>query len=373
MKVKTAYSQKHNIQDIITDIKEQIGTFSAKLIQFYSSSSIDSTKISEAIYKAFNNTPCIGATTAGEIFSGKMLDKSIVVMALGDQVVQDCKIEVLENINQGTQVVDDAFESFEQYFGVNASNFDPRKYVGIALVDGLSNQEEKIYERIGDLTNMNFVGGSAADEYSFGKTYVYANGKAYNNAAVIAIIKSNTEFSILKTQSFKGTGQKVKITDVDEEKRIVHRINNNNAKEEYFKLINEDDDIVNTEISFKYALGLKIGENDYLVRSPFKIIDNSILFACSLMKGVEYEIVKSQNIVEITQKDLQDTIRKMNNEVSAIVCFNCGFRQLELKENNQLDDYGKIFKDIPTAGFNCYGEYYIGHINQSAVMLLFGE
>ncbi len=371
MKVKIAYSQKNNIPDIITDIKEQIGTFSAKFIQFYASSTIDSKQISEAIYKAFNNTPCIGATTAGEIFSGKILDKSIVVMALGDKVVQDCKIEVLENINKGTQVVDDAFTSFEKYFGVSASEFDPKKYVGIALVDGLSNQEEKVYERMGDLTNMFFAGGSAADEYSFGKTYVYANGKVYNNAAVLAIIKSNTEFSILKTQSFKGTGQKVKITDVDEEKRIVHGINNNNAKEEYFKLINEDDDIVNTEISFRYALGLKIGENDYLVRSPLKLIDNSILFACSLMKDIEYEIIKSQNIVETTKQDLKDAINKMGNEASAILCFNCGFRQLELKEKNQLDDYGKIFKDIPTVGFNCYGECYIGHINQSAVMIIF--
>ncbi len=371
MKVKIAYSQKNNIPDILTDIKEQIGTFSAKLIQFYASSTIDNTKISEAIYKAFNNTPCIGATTAGEIFSGKMLDKSIVVMALGDQIIEDCKIEVLENINQGTQVVDDAFASFEQYFGVSAADFDPRKYIGIALVDGLSNQEEKLYDRIGDLTNMYFAGGSAADEYSFGKTYVYANGKAYNNAAVLAIIKSNTEFSILKTQSFKGTGQKVKITDVDEDNRIVHGINGNNAKEDYLNFVNQHDDVVHTEVSFRYALGLKIGENDYLVRSPFRFIDNSILFACSLMKDVEYEIIETQNIVETTKKDLQDTIKKMDNEASAILCFNCGFRQLELKEKNQLDDYGKIFKDIPTVGFNCYGECYIGLINQSAVMIIF--
>ncbi len=369
MKVKIAYSQKNNISDIITDVKEQIGTFNSKLIQFYASSTIDSKKISEEMYKAFNNTPCIGATTAGEIFSGKMLDKSIVVMVLGDQIVQDCKIEVLENINQGTKVVDDAFESFEQYFGVSASDLDPKKYVGIALVDGLSNQEEKIYERIGDLTNIYLVGGSAGDDLMYEKTYVYANGKSYNNAAVLTIIRCVNEFDVIKTQSFKEIGKKVKITKADEEKRIVYTINNENATDLYTKILGKENE--KPEALFpKYAFGLKIEQNNYLVRSAVKTIDKSIMFGCSLKNNMEYEIIESQNVIEKTKKDLDEVLNKINN-ASAIICFNCVSRKLDLIQKNQLNDYGNIFKDIPTVGFNCYGECYIGHINHSSVMLIF--
>jgi len=56
--------------------------------------------------------------------------------------------------------------------------------------------------------------------------------------------------------------------------------------------------------------------------------------------------------------------------ISAIVCFNCILRTLELKEKKQTEKYGSLFKDIPTVGFSTYGESFIGHINQTAVMLL---
>jgi hypothetical protein len=53
-----------------------------------------------------------------------------------------------------------------------------------------------------------------------------------------------------------------------------------------------------------------------------------------------------------------------------LINFNCILRTLELKAKNEEDSYGKIFSDIPTIGFRTYGEEYIGHINQTSVMLV---
>lgn len=370
MKVKIAYSEKKEVNDIVNDIKEQIGEFDAKLIQFYASPTINGTTLSSEMYKAFNNTSTIGSTTSGEIISGKMLSDSIVVMAIGSEIIDDLKIEVLENINnKDNKIVDEAFNSFENYFGVKAEKFDTKKYVGLALVDGLSLQEERIYERIGDITNITFVGGSAGDNFKFKGTYVYVNGKVYSNSAVLTILKCNTKFIILKTQSFAEVGHKVKITDVDEGNRVVNSINGKDAKTTYLDMLGKkEEDLPN--ILPKYALGLKIDENDFLVRSPVMVQGNSIIFACSVKKDMEFELIESQDIIERTKLDLANALKNINNP-SAILMFNCVYRFAELKLKNQIAEYGNIFKDIPTVGFNSYGECYIGHVNQTAVMLIF--
>jgi len=42
----------------------------------------------------------------------------------------------------------------------------------------------------------------------------------------------------------------------------------------------------------------------------------------------------------------------------------------ELQSTEQSCAYGELFTDVPTVGFSTYGEEYLGHINQTATMLL---
>ena len=368
MKVKIAYSQKTDISSIISDIKNQMGSFEAKFIQFYASSKINPEKISKEIHDAFNNTPTIGCTTSGEIISGKMLDNSLVIMAMGSEIIEDCKIEILTDIKNDQSVVDDAFSSFATYFNSDMAKLDTEKYVGLVLIDGLSGQEEKVNERIGDLTNVTFIGGSAGDDLKFEQTYVYANGKSYSNAAVLALLKCNTKFEVLKTQSFASTDKKVVVTKADESTRTIVEFNGKPATSEYASLVGVDKDNISSAFS-KNPVGL-VFEDDFFVRSPQKIDGDNIVFYCSIKEGMELDILESQDIVADTKKALQEK-RESFGSISAIINFNCILRTLELKEKNQTRDYGQLFKDIPTVGLSTYGESYIGHINQTATMLLF--
>lgn len=366
MKVKIAHSTKQDIDDILKDIKIQIGDCDPNLIQFYASPSIDPKKISEGIYKLFNNTPTIGCTSSGEIISGKMLENGIVVMALGNEIIEECKIEVLPNIKGDIIAVDKAFVRLKDYYGQDISQLDTNKHVGLLLIDGLSGMEEKVNERIGDLTNITFVGGSAGDNMAFEKTYVYANGEYHSNAAVIALLKCKTSFTVLKTQSFKGLNKHAVITKSD--RRRVMELNGKPAIMEYARLMDVDEDKV-SNLFFTNPLGLS-AMNDYFVRSPQKVDNNDILFYCAINEGMELEILESQNIVESTKRDLSKKVQELGS-VSAIINFNCILRTLELQNKNQTDAYSKLFADIPTIGLSTYGESYIGHINQTATMLLF--
>ena len=53
-----------------------------------------------------------------------------------------------------------------------------------------------------------------------------------------------------------------------------------------------------------------------------------------------------------------------------ILNFNCILRTRELQSTEQSCAYGELFTDVPTVGFSTYGEEYLGHINQTATMLL---
>ena len=368
MKVKTAYTDLHNAKECAAEIKKQIGDFNTKLLVFFASPAIEPEKISSEIQNAFPQAQTIGCSTSGEIVSGKMLDKSIVAMALSNEIVEDCKIEVLTNISNNTGQVDKTFGSFEEHFATPASSLDPNKFVGIVLIDGLSLQEEKINERIGDLTNVTFIGGSAGDDLAFEKTWVYANGKTYSNAAVLTLLKSKAQFGFLKTQSFIASDKMAVVTKANEATRKVIEINNKPATVAYAELAGVSEDKLG-DTFFSKPIGL-VFEDDFFVRSPQRAEGKSIYFYCSIKEGMELCLLDSADIVKFTQAALEEKIKEMGN-LSAIINFNCILRTLELKNKKQTDAYGNIFNNIPTIGFSTYGESYIGHINQTATMLLF--
>lgn len=56
--------------------------------------------------------------------------------------------------------------------------------------------------------------------------------------------------------------------------------------------------------------------------------------------------------------------------MGALINFNCILRTLEMESKGLTQQYGELFTDIPTVGFSTYGEAYIGHVNQTATMLV---
>jgi hypothetical protein len=368
MKVKTAYSQKKDIQDIIRDLKEQINPFESKLIQFFASSNIDTSRISGEMQAAFPNIPIIGCTTAGEIISGKMLDNSIVAMAFGSGIIKNLSIEILTDICTDHHAVDKAFTQFEKFTHCTMDKLDTGRFVGMVMIDGLSMQEEKINERIGDLTNVTFIGGSTGDDLKFEKTYLYANGKTYSNAAILTLIECNTEFDILKAQSLVTSGKTVTITKANEAKREIIELNGKPAAQEYARLLNIDKSNLSSAFVTN-PLGLVLGE-EIFVRSPQKVDGDKIIFYCSVKEGMELSLLKPTDIIEDSVKSLANKLKTFG-DISAMINYNCILRTLEMKQTHKTEAYGALFSDIPTIGFSTYGESYIGHMNQTSVILIF--
>ena len=361
---KVAHSELKDTTQAVKSIKEQLSDIDASMILYFVSTSYPVEAVSKEMAGAFAGVRTVGCTTAGEMIAGKMGQNSIVAMAWHKNSLTDLKIEVLENIKTDEEAVSKAFKSFEQSLGISMKDLDPTQYVGMIMIDGLSGCEEKINDKLGNLTNVLFVGGSAGDDFKFQCTNLFVDGNVYTNAAVLLLMKPTNGYEILKTQSFTTTDKKLNPTKVDEARRMVVEFDGKPAVEAYAQALGISVDEF-TKTLGKYPVGLVFDENNFFVRSPQQIEGTSVIFYCSVKEGLELTALNPGDIVERTRADLQKY-----GELNAIVDFYCCLRSIELHDRNQTKAYSEIFGNVPVIGFATYGESYIGHINQTSTMLL---
>jgi len=364
MKLKSVYSTKGSVDEVVSDISSQLKGFSTKVLIFFASSNLESS-IGKKMQDAFRGVTVIGCTTAGEITSGKMLKNSVVAMALGPEIVSDVRVAILENIKGGVNAKT-AFKSFEDHFKVPVRQMDISNYVGMVLIDGLSGKEEDIMNQIGNLTDITFIGGSTGDDLKFKETRVYYGGKSYINSALLALFHLKNGFDIIKTQSFKVLDKKLVVTKADEATRQVIEFDGKPAAQTYAAAVGTT--VAEAPNHFMHnPVGLIIGDEPY-VRSPQRLDNTRIAFYCHIPEDMEVSLLESTDIVN----DMKEVLSRAESAgpIAGIINFHCILRTLELEKKGQKDAYGKIFEGVPTVGFSTYGEEYIGHLNQTSTMLV---
>ena len=367
---KIAHSDVKDAAEAVKSIKEQLSGIDACLVLFFfsptESYSVD--VIGKEIADAFPGVNTVGCTSAGEMITGKMGKDSIVAMALGKETMQFLRIEVLENLKADVAgAVDKAFKSFEKSLGgMPMSYLDPVKYAGMLFVDGLSGCEEELNDKIGDHTNVPFVGGSSGANVMFDSISLFFNGKRYADAAILLLMRPTNGYTILKTQSMVTTGKKLMPTKVDEKNREVIEFNGRPAAVVFAEMVGMPLEEFEKQNFGEYPLGLVFDEQHFFCRSPRKIEGTSVLCYCAVKEGLELTLLQPEDIVEDTRADLQKC-----GQVSAIIDFNCAQRNWELERKNELQAYSDIFTGMPAIGWGTFGESYIGHMNQTSTMLIF--
>jgi len=367
MKFQVLETTQSDTQSAVNELKMQFNPESG-IILYFASSRHNPHTLSTLMHEAFAANTVLGCTTAGEIGKGKMYDGAIVAMCLNNSIVNNYKLELIQ-LDNPSKAVETAMQNFSLHFEENIHHADPEKYVGIILIDGLSMKEEQVNERIGDLTNITFIGASAGDDLAFKNTYIFANGKAYTNSAILLLLHPSVKFDFLKTQSFMCSGTELTVTKSVEAKREIVELNHKPATEAYAEALNIGVENL-SEYVFKNPLGIKISENDFFVRSPQQIDGKAIKFYCGIKSGMELSVLHSTDIVTDTAQALE-LHKNKDGGIAALINFNCILRTLDIKQQNRTEEYAQLFANIPSIGFSSYGESYIGHINQTSTMLIF--
>jgi len=340
----------------------------AAVVVYFASPKHDPQELAATVARAFPSAVTFGCTSAGELVSGSMTKGAVVAMGFGADTVSHTEVAVVEGIKGSTDGIGRAFEGWERRLGRKMLDLDPERWIGLVLIDGLSGAEERVMDRIGDLTNVIFIGGSAGDDVAFKQTFVAANGRAVSDAAVLAILECPDGFDIIKTQSFHATRQFLVPTKVDKAAREIIEFNGKPATTAYAEALSvKPADLAGQFMA--HPLGLMVGGEPF-VRSPQQVVGDSVRFYCGVDEGMKLAVLDSTEIVEDTAAALKTALER-NPDAKGLLNFNCILRTLELEAKGQTDAYGRVFSGIPTAGFSTYGEEYIGHINQTATMLLF--
>lgn len=369
MNLKTVYSTKDTVDEMVKDLAEQLESFNAGMILFFASTKYEPDCVSKKMQDSFPKATVFGCTTAGEICNGKMLNGSVAAMAFEGEALDDVKIEIVEDPDD-KNAIRAAFDSFESRFKMPMSDMDPSKYLGIVLVDGLSRAEERMMDAIGDMTNITFIGGSAGDDLKFSATHLYANGKCYDKGAILALMKPGIPFTCIKTQSFSDLGKTFTVTKAGESSREVLELNCRPAAVAYAEAVG-----VSVEDAPNYFIHNPVGlmiDNEPYVRAIQKFNGDGIVFFCGVLEGMELSLLESMDIIGDTKKAI-DHAKEFLGGVTGIINFNCSLRTVELKQKNLTVEYGQLFSEHQTIGLNTYGEQYIGNLNHTATMIVFGK
>jgi len=365
MTIETVFSIHEDPALAVAELKQKLAGMAPRFLLFFVAPDHDPARVGEAVKSAFD-CPSLGGTTAGELVSGKFLEGSITMMAFDDEHVGRVRVEAVRDTSSDRETREAYGRLME---GVAASAADRANYLGLVLHDGMGGGEETVMSALSSLSNIPFIGGSAGDGGRFEAAHVFVNGEPSTRSAGLALLELRRDYRILKTQSFDTVGEVLRVTRVDEASRRVIEFNGKPAAEEYARALGvETAELVQHFGS--HPLGLLVQENEPFVRSPQQIQGTDVVFYCNIKEGMELEVLESRDIVGDTKSDLSRAIAEFGNP-EALINFHCILRTLELKKKQQMEDYAKIFESVRCMGFSTYGESYIGHINQTSVIVLF--
>ncbi|MDR1535351.1 MAG: FIST C-terminal domain-containing protein [Planctomycetota bacterium] len=356
----------------VSRLREAYAGFPVKTLFFFASSHYNDPGLAGLVRDAFPGAATLGCSSYGEITGGGIKKQSIAALAFGPGALDAIACAAVENISAGTDGVAPALAELERQLGGKLIDLDYERHFGLNLFNGSFPPIEGVLERLGDSTNLTFIGGYASDDFSMGGIRQYLNGKTYADAAVLAILKPAGPFSLLKTQSSAPMGKSVTVTRADPERRVILELDRRPALEVYAEHLGLPAAEVDDRQFLVHPFGI-MADNEPFLRSIQRILpDRSLQLFCSVQAGQRLFLMRTLDIAARTAETMAEKRRQLGGEIKALLDFDCVHRSLILEKENRLSEYSGLFAGIEAAGFVSFGECYIAHINQTAVMALFG-
>ena len=342
----------------------QLGRREPDAVITFISTIFDQKETIKGIRSVIRNAPLAGCSSAGSITASGPLRGSISVFAIYSDSIY-FSFGIGKNISKNARLA--GHKAASKALAGSVKNKTTKAYM--LFSDSLSGNGANILRGSQEVLGTSFpiIGGFAADELCFQKTYQYLDNDIYTDSAVGVLISGDVNIGIGKAHGWQPIGKPHKITRV--RSNIVREIDRKVAiefYEDYFgKSFQELKDMGIGKLGVSYPLGVKMeGGNDYLIRAPLKVEDNgSLLLSSEIPEGKDVNIMigdKNQALAAVKTACLEASSGIQKQNIKFIAVFNdiARYNLLRKDSSKETELIKEVFgRDIPIMGFYTYGEY----------------
>lgn len=356
------------------DIARQLPADGLAMVLVFLSPFYDPHRFCTDIAAHFDDVPVYGCTTAGEIAPDGWSENSIVAMGF---CAEDFSVVARPFLDLTNFRVDDGRRigrELRQELLCQSPDADDQNCFGLLLIDGMCKREDAVMSAIyASLDNIPVVGGSAGDGIRFGQTWVFFDGAAHTDAAVLILLRTSLPFHLFKSDNFEPTSTKMVVTEADVEMRIVKELNAEPAAQEYSRAVGLPGTTLDMFSFASHPVLVRVG-GAYYARSIQRVNpDGSLNFFCAIDEGMVLTVAKARDPIG-AMRDLFVEARDEIGEVSLFLGFECLLRRLDAEQHQFARDLSELYRDNRVVGFHTYGEQFrLMHVNQTLTGVAIGK
>lgn len=372
--IAVAKSKASTVEEAVKELVAELPSDELALVLIFLSPRYDPHHFVSEITGHFADTPVCGCTTAGELAPDGWDENSVVALAFSRA---DFGAVVRPILNLDNFRVEDGRRiggELRQELLRTSPQVDRGSPFGLMLIDGLCRREEAVMSAVyASLDDIPIVGGSAGDGLRFERTWVFFDGTAHTNAALLILLNTSLPFRVFKCDNFEPQPQKMVVTEADIENRMVRELNAEPAAQEYSRVVGIMDAKLDPFSFASHPVLVRVG-GSYYARSIQRVEpDGSLHFFCAIDEGMVLTAATSKSLVGATRDVFAET-RDQIGDVSLYIGFECLLRRLDAEQHQLARDMSELYRQNRVVGFHTYGEQYGSmHVNQTFTGVAIGR
>jgi len=345
------------------DALDKLGSSDPDIAFCFASSRFEHFQLIRGIKSVIPNTRLVGCTTAGEITNQGADKKSVSILVIKSDRLH-AAVGLGKNVSKNSR---SAGQEAARDSVVKTKQGSVR-HAFMMLPDGLNGNGVEIIRGIQEVLGTSFpiVGGSAADDFLFQKTFQYYEEGVFEDCVAGILFAGDISVGIGARHGWYPLGKPRIVTEADH--NVIKKLDGKPAAriyEDYFgKRVADLKNEPMARMSVMYPLGMSIpGEEECIIRNALRVDANGALIcAGEVTPGSEIRVMmgSKETALKAARKAAElalGGLRKPKADLVFIFDSVSRGRLFGRKKEEEILVIKKIFgKDTPIIGFYTYGE-----------------